>query len=637
MRGAARRTRVALFLLAAGYFALGWRLTLEWHDEGNLLYDSWRVAEGALPYRDFHHIYGPAVFWLNGALVRWFGADVVVVRASLLVLKALVAVVVYGLARRVATPAFALVAYAIFVATSGSPLYWTAQTPYAVHYQVACSLAAIACFLALRDRFTLGCFVAGVLLGVGATFKQTAGAFWLVAFLGSVVLETDAAEHPRLVGAARAIVALGGAGILLACVSHRFDAWDVAVVVAPLFALFGLVLAAPRRGGTFRARDGVRGAVVAAAGFALPLAACAGIYVAAGALRGLVHDTLFGLPQSLSIFRPFPRPTVREALAGLVLATGIVAVRTARAGWSGRVAAALAAFAVAATLLVRHIATHEGFAVALRPSLGLPTSWVGWQLHPLPTVLFWLPIVTVWGGIVAVARSRERTPALAALTFAAAAGILHLYPWADTAHALAALPPVLPLLAVLLERVHAAPDDRRDAGRLVSGALVALGIAAVCAPFVLRLHAMRAMRPAEAPAIRHAAGIWDPDGHFREIVGIVDALAALEPRDAPLLVLPDEEMVNFLAQRRVALGEETFWLYLHYFGFVSDEELRIHVDEDRAIETLATTRPLVVRRVLMPQLARLRTALPRLVAYVNRGYRRVAAVGGTEIMAPSAP
>ena len=38
---------LVLFALAAGYFALGCTLTLEWGDEGHLIYQSWRVSDGA--------------------------------------------------------------------------------------------------------------------------------------------------------------------------------------------------------------------------------------------------------------------------------------------------------------------------------------------------------------------------------------------------------------------------------------------------------------------------------------------------------------------------------------------------------------------------------------------------------------
>ncbi|HJW70340.1 MAG TPA: hypothetical protein VJ829_13340, partial [Candidatus Binatia bacterium] len=46
---------VLLWTAAALYFVLGITRTLEGTDEGHLVYMSWRVSQGALPYRDFHH------------------------------------------------------------------------------------------------------------------------------------------------------------------------------------------------------------------------------------------------------------------------------------------------------------------------------------------------------------------------------------------------------------------------------------------------------------------------------------------------------------------------------------------------------------------------------------------------------
>ena len=100
-------------LLAAGYFAIGirWALgwPLGWIDSGLVVYGAWRVTNGALPYRDFDHVYGPSLFYVNAALFRMFGTDLSVTVTSILVLKAILAALVFSLARRVATPTVAVV------------------------------------------------------------------------------------------------------------------------------------------------------------------------------------------------------------------------------------------------------------------------------------------------------------------------------------------------------------------------------------------------------------------------------------------------------------------------------------------------------------------------------------------------
>src|SRR4029453_5826679 len=78
---------LALVLAVAVYFAIGCTLSLEYIDEGQIISPSWLVSLGALPYRDFRHLYGPALFALNGALLRWVATDLLVIRISLVAVK----------------------------------------------------------------------------------------------------------------------------------------------------------------------------------------------------------------------------------------------------------------------------------------------------------------------------------------------------------------------------------------------------------------------------------------------------------------------------------------------------------------------------------------------------------------------
>jgi len=182
---APRRTDTfALFFLSLLYFAVGCLSHLEPIDEGQLVYPSWRVAEGAIPFRDFMHLYGPSPFFLNGALFRWFGHDLLVLRLSLAVLKAGAAVVVFLSASHLMSRSFAWLVSGLFVAVWGFP--WAFNSPYPNHYAMTAVLAGMLVFLCLPRRFLLGCFLAGLSFGLAATFKQTTGAFaavWFALFL----------------------------------------------------------------------------------------------------------------------------------------------------------------------------------------------------------------------------------------------------------------------------------------------------------------------------------------------------------------------------------------------------------------------------------------------------------------------
>ena len=115
--------------------------------EQDSLYPAWRAAHGALVYRDVRHGYGPSVFYLNAALLRLGGDDLLAVRLGLLVVKAAIAGLIFHLARLVASRGIALVIAGLFVAVWSAPL-WIYATPYASHYAILAGFAGVAILLA---------------------------------------------------------------------------------------------------------------------------------------------------------------------------------------------------------------------------------------------------------------------------------------------------------------------------------------------------------------------------------------------------------------------------------------------------------------------------------------------------------
>src|ERR1043165_8968359 len=72
-----------------------------------------RVLQGEVPYRDFLFNYTPGILWLNALLMKWFGVSLLVVRAGLFAVKLLTLVLIYQLARRLASPGLALLPVAL--------------------------------------------------------------------------------------------------------------------------------------------------------------------------------------------------------------------------------------------------------------------------------------------------------------------------------------------------------------------------------------------------------------------------------------------------------------------------------------------------------------------------------------------
>jgi hypothetical protein len=419
---AGRVVAALLAAAAAAWLAFGVHLGLELVDEGHIVYPTWRVAAGDLPYRDFQQLYGPSVFLLNGALLRVFGDDLAVVRASVLVVKLLLGTLVYVLARAVAGRGLALVVTAAFVVVWGTPI-WLFNTPYANHY-------ALAVVVLLRDRARplRAALVAGLLVGAAMTFKQTAGAFAaVVVALFVLAPASDRRDPPWL----RALWWAAVAATALVVVAYLRDR-TVATAVLTL-PLAGLVAVATWRGGD--TRDGgvraqpVTSLVAFAGGAVLPLVAYAAVFAAEGAFERFAADTLLDLPARVAWYVPLPWPNVGDwvgvgAFAAVLWLPLVVPL------------AALPALAV----------THGTTAVWLVAWSAAGSTLAMYPAADMPHALMLLPVVLpLLAWLLATAAGPSGVRRVAVLGVAAvAAGMILRTPVQQTWTALT-LPPVAPL------------------------------------------------------------------------------------------------------------------------------------------------------------------------------------------------
>jgi hypothetical protein len=84
-----------------------WQLVVSWRrwpdpvvDFGRELYIPWRLAEGAVLYRDVDDFYGPLSQYFNAALFRIFGPGLMVLVTANLVVFAAIVILLYFLVRR---------------------------------------------------------------------------------------------------------------------------------------------------------------------------------------------------------------------------------------------------------------------------------------------------------------------------------------------------------------------------------------------------------------------------------------------------------------------------------------------------------------------------------------------------------
>ena len=172
-----------LALLAA---LSGWQLVISWRcwpdpvvDFGRELYIPWRLAEGAVLYRDVEDFYGPLSQYFNAILFRIFGPGLMVLVTANLVIFAAIVTLLYFLVRRAWGAGAALAGGAVFVAVFGFSRFlyvgnFNYATPYAhetTHGMLVLLLLAMALVAwAFRPTIWLSALV-GLLFGLTLVLK----------------------------------------------------------------------------------------------------------------------------------------------------------------------------------------------------------------------------------------------------------------------------------------------------------------------------------------------------------------------------------------------------------------------------------------------------------------------------------
>lgn len=170
--------------VAAGVYALLFnRANVLSHSIGYNLYASERVLAGDVPYRDFHTLYPPAIFYLNAMLFRWLGVSLYTALLGVFAFKVGTVVVIYLSGRELMPRAWAL------LSALGSLLWLRPNGPFKsvpMHYGALFLAAALFFLLKNENRQKLAfIFFAGASLGLVALFKHNIGAY---ALLGSLVV-----------------------------------------------------------------------------------------------------------------------------------------------------------------------------------------------------------------------------------------------------------------------------------------------------------------------------------------------------------------------------------------------------------------------------------------------------------------
>ncbi|MGC9523102.1 MAG: hypothetical protein ACP5HG_14615 [Anaerolineae bacterium] len=272
-----RRREGRLWSLLRGVpFVLGFVLLLtqvkslaNLYDEGLVLANAERIRAGAVPYRDFWTIYGPGYFYALAGLFSLVEPSVLVARVFDTMLRFLLTVEVYALARVLTSRRIAWIPYALVT-------FWLAAIRFYSYPAFPATGALLLAALLLARYLQRGgirwLFLSGVALGLTALLRLDFGGYGALGFGVAVALvalrrrgAADSGRAARFAAILRAEGVLAAGALLvalppyayLALVSGLATVYDALIVfpltvfptvrhlpVPPLFPEFGRLSAA---------------------------------------------------------------------------------------------------------------------------------------------------------------------------------------------------------------------------------------------------------------------------------------------------------------------------------------------------------------------------------------------------------
>ena len=163
-------------------------------DEGSVVYGAQLVSEGAIPYRDFFEVMGPASFYWLAIFFKIFGTKWVVSRLLLLFTVSISTIIIYWMTRRLYPGTFDVLP-AFFFLMTGIPIW-----PGVSHHwdSIFFALLSFGTFLLWQDsgrRWLLS--VAGVFSGLTSCFIQQKGVLLVLALLLSIYLNERKSGEDR--------------------------------------------------------------------------------------------------------------------------------------------------------------------------------------------------------------------------------------------------------------------------------------------------------------------------------------------------------------------------------------------------------------------------------------------------------
>jgi hypothetical protein len=231
---------IGLAALTAFCLSTSWR---KWPDPlidfGRELYIPWRLANGAVLYRDVDDFYGPLSQYCNGALFALFGPGLMVLVLANLLIFIGILVSLYLLIRRAWGVAAALMSSACFISVFGFSHFVTGSFTYAAPYSheathgfLVCLLLVIVLLRWLEESTAIRSIVVGGLVGLTLVLKPEIAFAAVLVAATALVIKWRQGGRIWSKGLLFGLLAAVGPTLAFAGYFYRFLPWRTALAMA---------------------------------------------------------------------------------------------------------------------------------------------------------------------------------------------------------------------------------------------------------------------------------------------------------------------------------------------------------------------------------------------------------------------
>jgi hypothetical protein len=676
---------------AITFFLLTYNRTLNPSDEGLLLYNFQKVAEGQVPHRDFYDVYGPAIYWIGGTLFKSFGVNIIVVRVFLVILKTAMALLIFLIARRLLPVLFSTLAGVLFVLNWGDPYSPVFNILYAGHVYYFLVLLGIYLMILYieRDGIVWLCGVS-LCLGLAVLFKLPAAIITFIGFAiflslreqsggsGTVgVVAANDSSASQSTNALRIVKCLGAAGIIVFYLAlfmkYHLDIYYFFLYLLPLFLMVMPILfvdlvrfwSDTYANHRHTLRRSYRDVFILIGGMSIFCLWELAYYASVGGLAEFVYDMIV-LPSSLNYYRPMNDYRLHAIISAVVVILVMVATAVGRMLQNrGNVArAGFWTISVGIILFVPGLLLLQG------------VSYLTWHvrtIHILPTTTLLVAAYLFfpqWQRVRREGVAARETLVLGLIYILACQGFLTSFPRTDEAHIQLNTTVLFILVSFLLWKLVCGWERLLSKHGKMKGLVFAvLCFGVVAFPYVWSIKALYVFPSAiplsvirEFPAhiayciernarnsyprlksdLPRAEGLklslWASRPHtlfvVEDIFKIIYFVRENTTRDDEIFVMCEPQIVYFLSGRHCFLSKRNYFVYLVASGFLDHVAGEILTDE-QLMQKLSESRPPFIIRVrgrYGDSTQRIKDAWPKAASWIENNYEVVAIFGIYDIV-----